>query len=282
MMRMHTRWVVGAAMLVGIGMAGGASAAWAQNSAPPTPPADSKPAEAKPADAKPVETKPVESKAAEPATPGTKTGEQPGDGNRGGALPDLDSLLGLPKEGQGAEGKEAPAAAVDPARKELERKLSPQKMQDEFAEAAGLMDQTAGRLVEARDAGLATQRLQEDILKRLDKLIAAAEQQSGGKSKPKPQPAQQDQDQAQNQQQKNQARRAATPQRATKSSEQAEAPARQDGALGQAPTAAPAAWGELPAHVRQALLQGFSDRFSSIYQSMTEEYYKRLAEEPRR
>ena len=37
--------------------------------------------------------------------------------------------------------------------------------------------------------------------------------------------------------------------------------------------------GMLPARLRQALLQGSADRYSSLYESLTETYYRRLAEE---
>jgi hypothetical protein len=40
-----------------------------------------------------------------------------------------------------------------------------------------------------------------------------------------------------------------------------------------------AAWGNLPARVRDQLMQGRHDQFSSLYESMTETYYRRLAEE---
>ena len=35
----------------------------------------------------------------------------------------------------------------------------------------------------------------------------------------------------------------------------------------------------MPERVRAALMQGSTDRFSTLYESMTESYYRRLAEE---
>jgi hypothetical protein len=40
-----------------------------------------------------------------------------------------------------------------------------------------------------------------------------------------------------------------------------------------------AAWGNLPERVRDSLLEGSSDYFSSLYEAMTEAYYKKIAEE---
>jgi hypothetical protein len=38
-------------------------------------------------------------------------------------------------------------------------------------------------------------------------------------------------------------------------------------------------WGNLPQRVRDMLLQGRKDSYSPLYKRLTEEYYKRLAEE---
>ena len=38
-------------------------------------------------------------------------------------------------------------------------------------------------------------------------------------------------------------------------------------------------WGNLPERVRDMLLQGSKEKFSSLYKQLTREYYRRLAEE---
>ena len=38
-------------------------------------------------------------------------------------------------------------------------------------------------------------------------------------------------------------------------------------------------WGNLPQRVRDMLLQGRREKFSNLYDQLTAEYYKRLAEE---
>ncbi len=47
-----------------------------------------------------------------------------------------------------------------------------------------------------------------------------------------------------------------------------------------APPGAGAAWGNLPARLRDALLQGSGDVTSAKWEALTREYYKRLAEQP--
>lgn len=186
-------------------------------------------------------------------------------------LPSLDELLGLPKDHKPADGTGDPK---DPTRDELDRKLAPAEAAAEFEQTVALMKQAASRLGESRDPGVATQRLQDDIIRRLDQIISAAErnqQQSQSKSK-----SQQQQQKQQPQQQRQQSQ---TNKGENKS--QVDPPARQDGPLSPPKPAASAAWGNLPEHVRESLMQGLGDRFSSLYQSMTESYYKRLAEEPK-
>ena len=58
-------------------------------------------------------------------------------------------------------------------------------------------------------------------------------------------------------------------------------PAREDGSLRPQEAADLAAWGALPARVRDALMQGAADKYSTMYQRLTESYYRRLAEERR-
>ncbi len=187
-------------------------------------------------------------------------------------LPSLDELLGLPKGERPTDG--AGDDSNDPTRDELDRKLAPAEAAAEFEQTVALMKQAAQRLGQSRDAGVATQRLQDDIIRRLDQIISAAEknqQQSQSKSK---KPQEQQKQQSQQQRQQSQANKG-------DNRAQVDPPARQDGSLSPPKPAASAAWGNLPEHVRESLMQGLGDRFSSLYQSLTESYYKRLAEEPK-
>jgi transcription initiation factor TFIID subunit TAF12 len=121
---------------------------------------------------------------------------------------------------------------------------------------------------------LVTQRLQEDVIKRLDILIEAAKQQQQQRSRSRSSSSSSQQHQQQ-QQQRSQANRAGDGQNRG----EVNPPSRQDGALRPPSAALNATWGALPERVREALRQGQSSGFSSIYRSLTEAYYRRLAEE---
>ncbi|MFN9974923.1 MAG: hypothetical protein ACK58T_34030 [Phycisphaerae bacterium] len=228
-------------------------------------------------------------RAAQPAavdTPAKPTepaaAKQPATKPKPAGLPDLDSLLGTKPETKPADKPGSnPGAkpADDTTRKELDRQLSRQEQADEFASVVKLMEDAADRVEKDRDAGLNTQRVQEDAITRLDRLIKAARQNQSQQQQQQSQ--QQDQDQKQNQNQRTQSQQ--QQQQADQAAQQAQSgPGREDASLTAPSAAAPAAWGDLPAHVRDALLQGFSDKFSSMYKSATESYYRKLAEEKKK
>ena len=187
-------------------------------------------------------------------------------------LPSLDELLGLEEKDDSAPAHEVDTDAADA---DLNRELAQEKpISDEFLEAVGLMHESAGRLGAQGDMGVVTQRLQEDIIRRLDELIDRAGQQSSSSSQS------QSQQEQQNQQQPNQQRREEEQQQnQAEPSDRQEGPAGQDAQLGAQALLDGARWGNLPQRLREALLQGSSDSYSSLYKSMTETYYKRLAEE---
>jgi hypothetical protein len=210
--------------------------------------------------------------------------KQPAAKPKPAGLPDLDALLGTKPEPKPTDKpNDKPNASTKPAddttRKELDRQLSRQEQADEFASVVKLMEDAADRVEKDRDAGLNTQRVQEDAITRLDRLIKAARQNQSQQQQQQSQ--QQDQDQKQNQNQRTQSQQ--QQQQADQAAQQAQSgPAREDASLTAPSAAAPAAWGDLPAHVRDALLQGFSDKFSSMYKSATESYYRKLAEEKKK
>ena len=83
-------------------------------------------------------------------------------------LPSLDESLGLKPKGEAAVSR-------DPLAEELDKALGREEEGDLLAQAADLMSRSAKRLGEAKDAGLDTQRLQEDAVRKLDALIAQAQ-----------------------------------------------------------------------------------------------------------
>jgi hypothetical protein len=202
-------------------------------------------------------------------TPPQKQPEQP---------PTLDELLGLTKPGEPGkpEGAKRPEA-TDPSKKELDRKLSLREAAEQFEQAIELMGETADRIEVSRDTGLPTQRMQEDIIRKLDQMIQSAEQnmqQSRSRSRSQRQQQQQQQQPSQSQQRQ---------QSQGEPDENApEPPPRQDGPLGAGAQSRGAAWGALPQRFRDALRQGDADKYSAWYRKWTEAYYKRLAEDAAR
>jgi hypothetical protein len=206
--------------------------------------------------------------------------------------PTLDELLGIKEEKKPpapapdkATGESVlPSAETDRAKAELERKLAMQEIEDAFEQAVGLMKSTATKLQVERDAGVATQRMQEETLLKLDTLLDAARKQQQRKRKQKQsQQDQQNQDQQQQSQQQSQSSQAQQQQQAAQAQAGGQAgnpsnPLR-TGTLNPPPGAG-AAWGNLPQRLRDALMQGSGDYTSARWEALTREYYKRLAEEP--
>jgi hypothetical protein len=206
-----------------------------------------------------------------PAQPVTKPETKPAQPHE----PTLDELLGLPNA-KPAEPKpgaiDAKPESIDRAKAELDRQLSPTEVSESFEQAVQLMGQTAQRLDTSHDAGLDTQRMQEDIIRKLDVIIdQAKKQQSKSKSK-KPKPDSSQQQQQQQQQQSSQ-------QNKTNDPKKGGGPELQNGATHATPGGT-AVWGNLPDRVRNALVEGQTDSFSSMYKTLTQKYYERLAREP--
>ena len=183
-------------------------------------------------------------------------------------VPTLDELLGLKEPGRGA----APEDTGD-----LEDALSPEKASEAFTKAVDLMERASDRLDAARDAGITTQRIQEDALRSLDQIIASAQQQqqssqsSGGGAGASGSPG------------------SAQPDQRTSASGASAAPGTQSGDAGPRPGSgevvrsgrarSAAQWGDLPPRLREALTQGLDNPYSRLYKRLTEAYYTRLAEE---
>jgi colicin import membrane protein len=192
------------------------------------------------------------------------------------AQPNLDDLLGIPKDKpKDKQGKPAPDVA-DPTRNALERKLNMEEAQEQFKQAVELMGETATRIKDGRDTGLATQRLQEDIIRKLDMIISTAEKQQQQQKKSK---QKQQQQQQQDQNQANQQSDNRQPHGKEAAPDTIDPPSAEAANLKPGTAARGALWGNLPERVRQALLQGHDENYSALYRKWTEAYYKKLAEE---
>ena len=222
--------------------------------------------------------------------------------------PSLDEALGL-----GDGGKQSDTTTDT---SELQRSLDGAKPRDILNSAIDDMKHSA-QLLEANDSGISTRRVQESVVRKLDELIATAQrmkqqqsqqgqesqgQQSQGQSgkgknqgkdqgakdgkdgqdgkKPEPgengQPrggrdGKQDQDGADGKRRKD------------GDATSNEPPEQADATMNSAQfDEARAEWGRLPPRVREAVRQGLRDPMSAAYRQLTQDYYRRLAEEPKR
>ena len=198
----------------------------------------------------------------------------------------LDDLLGIDEDQKEKSGAEAAAKDAD---EELKRRLNEKEIANTFSLAVEKMAISAELLDVRFDTGLGTQRVQEEIIKRLEDLINQAKKnQSSRRSSSSSSSQQQQQQQQQNQQQnpgqqrtQNQPQRDEGNQRRDNPSDSREGdpPPLQEGDINTALEESQAEWGNLPPRVRDQLLQGRREKFSSLYERLTQEYYKRLAEE---
>lgn len=198
---------------------------------------------------------------AETPTPQSPQGQEP--------LPTLDELLGLEEEQGGA----------DPNDEALQEALSPREAGEALGQAVGLMDRVAQRIGSDRDVSISTQRLQEDILRKLDQVIESAQnnQQSGSGGSSSAQSSSSNQQQP-NQQQQNEGQQSqGSP--GTESGQESMPGGSTTANPGDALAPDGVSWGALPQRIRDALSQGFSDRYSELYRTLTEEYYRALAED---
>ncbi len=197
------------------------------------------------------------------------------------APPSLDELLGIEGEEDAAEASGADDVAERENREELERRLSGKTISNAFEEALAGMAVAADQLSERFDTGLGTQRVQEKILARLAHLIDEAhkQQSKGGggavntSAQAPPSPGDPGPSQASGSQQSQRADGDAS------NTQEGDPPPMQQGDLDTVLEEGRTEWGNLPQRFRDMLLQGRREEFSSLYRRLTNEYYRRLAEE---
>ena len=199
-----------------------------------------------------------------------QSANEPADPPSGEPLPSLDELLGL---------EEGDDSGVDREAEELREVLSPREAGEALGQAVNLMERVASRIEEGDDLSLSTQRLQEDILRKLDQVIESAQnnQQSGGGSSSSQSSSSSSQQQPNQQQQEGQSQQQG---QEGDGSGQEQMPGGSSNAQPGGEVAPNGvSWGALPQRVRDALSQGISDRYSELYRSITEQYYRALAED---
>ena len=240
----------------------------------------------------PAATKPAQPAGAPPAKEPTPSQPPVSD------EPSLDEALGL-------GGAKKPADA--PGKDDLERSLGEAKPRDLLGAAIDDMKRSA-QLLDNKESGLPAQRAQTAAVKKLDELIAAAQRmrQQQSQSSQSSQSGQQ----SQQQQGSNAGKDKPKDGNDRPDGKQGEQPKpgpggkqQQDGQRGtqqgdananEPPSAVDPTkdlaqldetrteWGRLPARVREAVRQGMRDPMSAAYRKLTEEYYRRMAEDPKR
>ena len=190
--------------------------------------------------------------------------------------PTLDELLGL-------DSDESESSAAEQARRdneqELERRLAAGEIGDVFELALEKMALSALLLDVKMQAGLGTQRVQLDVLANLDDLIDKAKQMQSQKSSSSSSQSQPDQSLPKPGSRQTGSSDASSQASASQSGQATDPPPRQDGDVGTVLEESGTEWGHLPSRFREMLLQGRNEKFSSLYEHLTREYYKRLAEE---
>ncbi len=208
------------------------------------------------------------------------------------AQPTLDELLDIeiskPEYSESQPADQSPSSQSQPVgHADALRELSDDEpAADVFEQAIKEMQHAADQLGNEHDPGLATQRMQESILAKLDQVIAAAQQQgqsssSSGSSGSSQSQQQQGTGSAQNSAQQQGGQSSGTA--ASSGSQGGGSPTGgQPSSTNISPTMENTSrerWGDLPPRLRQELLQGLNERFSSVYEQLTRDYYRRLAEQ---
>ena len=192
--------------------------------------------------------------------------------------PSLDDLLGI-EEGEDADDTEAVAEAE--RQRALDRALDEEKPDDAFKSAVSDMQESANLLRDNQSTGLGTQRLQTRIIERLQILIDSArkqqqnQQQSSSSSSSSSSQQQDPGQQSQSQQPEGSEQQNADPSETTAGNPPGFQEAVLDGEIEETGME----WGNLPPRVRERITQGMRDRVSELYRSLTEAYYRRMAEE---
>ncbi|MSR29482.1 MAG: hypothetical protein EXS03_07920 [Phycisphaerales bacterium] len=217
----------------------------------------------------------------------------------------LDDLLGI----GGADSTKAHEESARAQREELTRSLSASEAQNAFIAAITSMQRSA-TLLRDRDSGTAVQRIQEDVITRLDALIDAAQQQqrqqqasasadskSSGSSQGEPKDGGKsgsDKAGSSEEQRRREANNRAQAERlkGEKPGDEQQAGNNPDRPGEAPPTDASVEggiieeteeeWGKLPPRMREILRQGVREKMSSVYRRWTEAYYRRIAQESKR
>lgn len=236
--------------------------------------------------------------------------------------PSIDELLGLDEDKPADEDQpdqpDDETEQDDPElTRDLDKALTGKQAADQFAQAIEEMEEVAIRLADEADPGIDTQRMQDEIILKLEQIIASAEKtKSKQKPKPgqgKPQPGKpRDADKQQGQQQGEQPgekpgdkpgdQQGQQPgdkpgdqqgQGEKPGDQQGEQQGQQAGGQQSGQTGSQGSvrneelsmkdlregeWGNLPPRLRDELAESLSENFNPVYRAATEAFYRRIAE----
>lgn len=200
--------------------------------------------------------------------------------------PSLDDLLGIDGAEDAAGETSDDSEVVDPLEERrqeaLDNRLNERSLAENLIAAVDDMNTAARMLGERRDPGLELQRLQLEIIRRLEAVIEEAQQQqqqqSQSSSSSSSEQQQQQQVPQQSQQQQQQEGNQQQQQSGNEGGDQ-QPPGRQEADLQAMFEESNVEWGDLPERMRDMIRQGMRESVSRMYRRMTEEYYRRIAEE---
>ncbi len=214
----------------------------------------------------------------------------------------LDDLLGLPSGKTNAKNEAKPIddPTMTQAKDRLERQLDEKELDSLLQQALAGMRTSADQLGSKTDTGATTQRVQADVVAKLDLLIEEAKKRcKGGQCKSGGEGSGSSKSQSQKQSQANAQKPGEQPGEKKPGESKTKGDSKQaKGGNGQRAGDGPepvdpneqqamldesqAEWGMLPARVRDLIRQGSRDRIAALYQRLTEEYYRRMAEDASR
>lgn len=203
----------------------------------------------------------------------------------------LDELLGIGGRKPEPEREQVKPPQGDPAleraRERVRRALDEEELEGLLQEIVSGMRSSAQRLGDGGDpdeaVGANTQRVQQDVVDKLDILIDQAQrrrQQSRSSSSRSQQssPSEREQSSTPGESSSQAGERSTGPDGQAIDPPPPEDPTDIDRTLDESRSE----WGHLPARVRDMIRQGRRDAMASIYQRLTEEYYRRMAEDASR
>lgn len=187
----------------------------------------------------------------------------------------------------------------DPLDQKLKKSLDPAGNEEiERIEQAIEGMRAASRRIEERDVGQATLGVQRQVIEDLNRLLELLKQRQNQQSQPQNQKQNQKQNQDENQQNQssdprsgpqsanvlapkpNPQRQQSEAEKSREARERSEA-ARRGAAEDERQKMVKDVWGHLPPHLREAMLNSFSEKYLPKYEDLVKRYYEALAERNR-